>query len=455
MTLQGMATAATKREGELKALTDETLPAARAAVRVHERQVEIAKLQGQIAATDLAYARDLLSYQNERFLNRDFWDALAGVARRSLHRSLDLAGQAAWFAERALAYQLATPLEVIRLGYFDPRMRDVGGVDRLSLDLAELEAVRLGSARLSLPITRTYSLVRDLPLAFGQLKRTGRCTFTLTDDDLLASHPGTYAHRIRAVDVLVDTLGTVEQPRGILTNLGFSLLRRSPAADRVPLLRFADAYPVSEFRVRRDLELHGLPGEQLLPFEGTAFTTTWTLELPPGANPVGLGRVTDVLLTFDLQASYDASRTTIPPAPAPASRSLFVSALSVDTAGLSSLRTPPPTAKLRFALNKLPLPRNGKVTNLAVLVPGVDGGKFNAKLRVGTTTTTFQIEDGIAMSNTGVLSDGNPANALPLNAAAGGSPARAVDLEINKGNDADRLADARDVLLWVEYDVVE
>ncbi|RJG15632.1 hypothetical protein [Paenibacillus thiaminolyticus] len=71
----------------MKALTNETLPAAKAAVWVQEWQVTIAKpkLQGQIAATDLAYARDLLTYQNERFLNRDFWDALAGVARRSLH----------------------------------------------------------------------------------------------------------------------------------------------------------------------------------------------------------------------------------------------------------------------------------------------------------------------------------------------------------------------------------
>ncbi|RJG15630.1 hypothetical protein [Paenibacillus thiaminolyticus] len=170
---------------------------------------------------------------------------------------------------------------------------------------------------------------------------------------------------------------------------------------------------------------------------------------------MGLCRVTDVLLTFDLQAYYDAGRTDNAPAPAPASRSLFVSALSVDTDGLSTLRNPPPTAKVSFALNKLPLPGHGKVTNLAVLLPGVDGGKFDAKLRIGTAVTTFQIEDGIAMSNLGVLSDGNPANALPLNAATGGSPARAVDLEIKKGNDSNRLAAARDVLLWVEYDVVE
>ncbi|MFJ5731514.1 hypothetical protein [Streptomyces paradoxus] len=52
-----------------------------------------------------------------------------------------------------------------------------------------------------------------------------------------------------------------------------------------------------------------------------------------------------------------------------------------------------------------------------------------------------------------MLSDGNPANALPLNQATGGPPARTVDLEISKGNDADGLAAARDVLLWLEYEV--
>ena len=44
------------------------------------------------------------------------------------------------------------------------------------------------------------------------------------------------------------------RPRGILTNRGFSLLRG-----------------------------HRMPGVQLLPFEGTAFTTIWSLELPPTA----------------------------------------------------------------------------------------------------------------------------------------------------------------------------
>ena len=453
ITLQGMADAATKRQGELTALKNETLPVAQAAVRVQERNVTIANLQGEIAATELAYGRDLVNYQNERFLNRDFWDALAGVARRSLHRYLDLSGQAAWFAERALAYRLATPIRVIRIGYFDPRMRDIGGVDRLALDLAELEALRLGAARVTVPLTRTYSLARDLPLAFGQLKVTGRCTFLLTDDDLVAAHPGTFAHRIRAVDVAVDAPGTVVQTRGMLTNGGFSLLRRAPGAPRVPLLRFADAYPISEFRLRTDLALYGMPGEQLLPFEGAGFTTTWSLELPPQVNVTSLNRITDVRITFDVQAAYEVPSSAPVPPPQPASRATFVSALAIDATGLSTLRNASkPQAKIVFDLDRLALPEGATITNLAVLLPGVAGGTVAAKLKFGSgAAKSFQIGDGLAMSNAGALSDGNPANVQQLNAAASGSPARPATLTITKGSEAPRLAKARDALLWIEY----
>ena len=453
ITLQGMADAATKRDGQLAALEGEALPAAQAAVRVQERNVTIANLQGEIAATELAYARDLINYQNERFLNRDFWDALAGVARRSLHRYLDLSGQAAWFAERALAYRLATPIRVIRIGYFDPRMRDIGGVDRLALDLAELEALRLGAARVTVPLTRTYSLAQDLPLAFGQLKATGRCTFTLTDDDLVAAHAGTFAHRVRAVDVAVDAPGTVVPTRGMLTNSGFSLLRRAPGAQRVPLLRFADAYPISEFRLRSDLVLYGMPGEQLLPFEGAGFTTTWTLDLPPQVNATSLNRITDVRITFDVQAAYEVPSSVAVPLPQLASRATFVSALAIDATGLTTLRNASkPQAKMVFDLDRLALPEGATITNLAVLLPGVAGGTVEATLKFGTgAAKSFQIDDGLAMSNTGSLSDGNPANVQPLNAAANGSPARPATLTITKGSEAARLAQARDALLWIEY----
>jgi hypothetical protein len=134
---------------------------------------------------------------------------------------------------------------------------------------------------------------------------------------------------------------------------------------------------------------------------------------------------------------------------------MFVSALALDSTGLKTLRAASkPQGKLKFRLDKLALPADAVITNLAVLLPGVEGGTFRSTLRFGgTAATSFDLDDGLAMSNAGVLSDGNPANVQPLNAAATGSAARSATLTITKGTDAARLAKARDVLLWVEYSV--
>jgi hypothetical protein len=455
ITLQGMADAATKRDGELKTLREEALPAAQAAVRVQERLVTIAQLQGVIAATELAYTNDLVNFQAERFLNRDFWQSLANVAARVMRRQLDLAAQASWFAERALAYQIGRTIRIIRLNYFDARMRDVTGVDRLMLDLAELEAVRLASARLILPIKRTYSLARDLPLAYGALKRTGRCRFTLTDDDLRLSHPGTFAHRIKAVDVAVEAPGAVPAPRGVLSNRGLSYLRPSLTGPGRPLVRYEDALPISEFRMRADMTLHDMPGEQLMPFEGSGFATEWMLEFPVAANATGLSRLTDVLVTFDIQANFDGSPAPAAPAPGPISRAFFASALSLDTTGLGTMRGASATGKVRFKIGDLSIPgaaSSPKVTNIAVLLPGIDSGTFTAKLRAGATVIAFTIKDGIAMSNAAHLSDGVAANAQPLNAIATANAVQDFEIEITKGAGGALLATTRDVLLWMEYE---
>ena len=70
----------------------------------------------------------------------------------------------------------------------------------------------------------------------------------------------------------------------------------------------------------------------------------------------------------------------------------------------------------------------------------------------GDAAQSFTITEGIAMSNLGALSEGVAANEQPLNAATGGSPAREVTVTIQKGADAARLSQARDVLLWVEWE---
>jgi hypothetical protein len=457
MTLQGMADAATGRDAELASLRNEALPAAQALVHVQERQVAIAILQESIASTELSYTTDLLTYHGERFLNRDFWVSLSEVARRSMRRQLDLAAQAAWSAERALAYDIARPIRIVRLDYFDSQLRDVTGVDRLMIDLSELEAVRLAWARLTVPIRRTYSLARDLPLAYGALKRDGRCSFAISDEDLSMAHPGTYAHRLRAVTIAVEAPGASIAPRGMLSNRGLSFVRRSIGGPSLPLVRFEDGLPASEFRLRNDMEVYEMPGEQLMAFEGSGFSTAWELEFPAAANPEGVSRLTDVLITFDVRASY-IGRAPVPAVAGTVSRSLFASALSLDTAGLGMLRAAGAAGKVQFRLADVAIPgarRTPKITNAALLLAGIDTGTLAAKVSLLSSgaTAAFSIVNGLAMSNRAHFSDGIAGSAHPLNALANLPPAQTVEVEIQRVGAASALLEnIRDVVLWLEYE---
>ncbi len=98
--------------------------------------------------------------------------------------------------------------------------------------------------------------------------------------------------------------GVASVPRGILRNRGISQVTTDPTGESQPLVRYPDALPLSEFVLRDDMLLYELPGESLMPFEGSGFSTDWELMFPWAANPGGLGRALDVLMTFDLRASY-------------------------------------------------------------------------------------------------------------------------------------------------------
>jgi hypothetical protein len=95
-----------------------------------------------------------------------------------------------------------------------------------------------------------------------------------------------------------------------------------------------------------------------------------------------------------------------------------------------------------------------KITNLAVLVPGVNTGTLNARVRFTRTgaTAAFPIENGLASSNNAHLADGVPGSAQPLNAVAGQTPSQTIEISIQKAGVSALLAQVRDVVLWVEYD---
>ena len=454
-TMGGMADAAARRASDLKGLETAGLAAAEAQVRLKERDVTIARYAQQIAVAELDLARALDRFQRERFLNVDVWNKLAALAQRTMKRYIELGARAAWLAERALAFEGNRDIHIIRLNYVPTAMRGLTGADRLLLDLAELEANRLNGIRLTAPVKHTLSLARDFPLAFGQLKKTGRCSFHTGERPFQSAYPGTYAYRLRALTVAAhDADGP--PPRGILRNLGASTVSREDGAAPKLLVRFPDALPLSEFRLHQDLWVYGLPGETLLQFEGSGIETDWELEFPAAANPKGLRSLADVLVTCDMNAMYSqglAVKQAAAP-PAPVARAIALAASQWDPKGLASLRKSNVPARIRFDLARVALPlaeSNRIISNFALLAVGTTQQAYAATLDAegSGVQAAFDFIDGIALSNAGPLL--GTAAALPLNALVGTSLAGAFVLEIDRAGVEDELRALEDVVLWLEY----
>jgi hypothetical protein len=455
--MEAMEEAANKRGGELKALQDVALPAAQAQVRLRERDVAIARYESQIAAADLEFASTLLRFQQDRFLNADFWNKLTLFANRLMRRYVDLGARTAWMAERALAFEQGRRIQIIRLNYLPAALRGVTGADRLQADLAELEATRIQGIRLATPVKHTISLARDFPLAFGQLVKTGRCRFHTFEAALRRAYPGTYAYRVRALTV-APAASEGPPPRGILRNQGVSLVSDEQLATRV-LLRFPDALALSEFRLRDDLFTYGLPGETLMQFEGSGYETDWQLEFPVAANAKGLRPLADVLITFDMLAYHSEAAAAAQAAGAApgVSRAVMLPASALDPKGLHSLVGAADPVRITFDPGKLQLPRQEsgrQVTNLALVLVGRTTKPLTARLTAGkpAKTVAFQISDGIALSNAGPLQ--GTAAPLPLNGLAGKDVDQPFTLEIDRAGAGDELKALYDVVLYLEYQAV-
>jgi hypothetical protein len=456
--MSAMEAAAAKRGADLKALTDVALPAAKAQVRLKERDVAIAGYELQIAQADLEYAQTLLRFQAQRFLNATFWQRLAQLAARLMRRYVELGARTAWFAERALAFEQGRSLRIVRMNYLPSAMRGVTGADVLLADLAELEAHRLQGVRLTTPVKHTISLAREFPIEFGRLKKTGRSVLHTVEATLRAAYPGTFAYRIRAITVAAqDRDGP--PPRGVLRNGGVSSFSGEDGKGRV-LVRFPDALALSEFRLHDDLFVYGLPGETLLQFEGSGFDTDWELEFPPAANPKGLRTLADVLITFDMNASYSAALAAAAAArqPGPAMRSVVLAASIWDPKGFESLAAPSSgPAKITFDPSRVPLPKQEvgrKLANVAIICVGTTAHDYAAKLTAtkAARTASFTIDNGIALSNTGpLLGTGDP---HPLNALAGVALGQPFVLEIKRSGAGVKaeLAKLYDVVVYLEYE---
>jgi hypothetical protein len=448
--LASMADEDNRRQSELDRLQNHDLQLAEDVVAVKLRSQEIATLEGQIANADQNFAHWLLTFQQQRFLSRGFWRTVSDLAARQMRRYVDLGARTAWLAERALAFEQDRELQIIRLDYHAPELRDITGADLLLADLAELEAARINGVRLTTPITHTISLARTFPLAFASLKATGQCRFRTTEDQLAVAYPGTYAYRIRTARPSLNTVGSASI-RGLLINSGFSTTSGEEPGDVHGLSRFRDALPLSDLSPTADAAAAGLPTDTLVQFEGSGLDTDWEIVLPQAANPLGRAALSDVLLRFTLSASWSATRAAAAD-DGPASLSLLLAASTFDPAAARALRMGALPSSITFDLRRLPALRTGdrRIANIGLIAmaPAGSAAPVQATVAVGPSQATTQLTDGVALSNAGALAGAQAASTL--NVLAGQPTDQVISVGLTAGSDGP--ASLRDLALYVELE---
>jgi hypothetical protein len=311
----------------------------------------------------------------------------------------------------------------------------------------------------SVPVRKTYSLLRDFPLAYGQLKKTGRCTFGTTEQDVRLAYPGTRAYRIRAASVIASVLDPSAPIRGILVNQGVSIVDPDAEVPRVAI-RPAEGLPISEFQLLEHLDVYGLPDETLLTFEGSHLETFWEVSVPAIANPGGLEALGDVLVTLDMLARFDPDAYTADMASVPGRvrRWVVLSADHLAPSSLDKVQSGAPSATIALDMRVVPnsaAETKRKVRNLAIFTISKSPVDLKVKVTSGSpaTSATVTLKSGVAMTTAQPNSSLPALPATPLDPFLGKRADLPFSITVTKAdNPTVDAAAIKDLVLAIEYE---
>lgn len=164
-----------------------------------------------------------------------------------------------------------------------------------------------------LEIAKTISLLELDPMAFLQLKRTGRCEFFLTEALFDYDFPGHYCRQVKTIALEFDVAEGVFV-NATLTQLNHKTVLKPDAIAVSYLLEPKDQPPTticSDWKANQQVVLshhdqyeknNGMfelrfDNDRYLPFEGTGAVSLWRLELNGKRGAVNLNELVDIKYT--------------------------------------------------------------------------------------------------------------------------------------------------------------
>lgn len=280
--------------------------AARAQRQAAGARREAAQQMEVVSQLRVQAAQENLAAFDSQVFTADVWRAMGEFMRSISASYLEKAVRTARLMQRAYNFETGLDRRFIRVDYSSAGVAGLLAADALLLDIDSFTYDLITSlTRKQIPVKQTVSLAERYPFLFEtEFRRTGRLTFETRVEDFDLAHPGTFAQRLRAVEIDVDGILPAGGARGTLTNGGLSRYR----TDDVNVLKFRvqplETMVLSEYRAREDAVVFPPDPRALGVFEGAGVTGTWTLEVPPETNDLDYRAITDVRLTFDYVAEY-------------------------------------------------------------------------------------------------------------------------------------------------------
>lgn len=278
-------------------------------LRAAQIREAIAQKEYKNHLTQVQQAQDIENFLQNKETNQGFYTWMKREVKALYNQCFQLAFEVAKKAERALQNELGDPSQsYIQFTYLDGIEGLLAG-EKLHFDVKRMEMAYHDLNRREYELTKHVSLLQVAPLALLQLRATGSCTVSLSEELFDMDGPGHYFRRIKSVAVSIPCVtGPYTGVNCTLTLLNSSIRTSSQLSDGgYPRSgpddpRFSDYYGsiqaivTSSGQADSGLFETNLHDERYLPFELSGAVSQWRLDLPSDVRQFDFDTIADVVL---------------------------------------------------------------------------------------------------------------------------------------------------------------
>ncbi|MGH3679992.1 MAG: hypothetical protein ACRDT2_07035 [Natronosporangium sp.] len=277
-----------------------------AQVALSDRRVSVAQQGRAIAVLRQQQAKELLAYAQSKTFDAALWHALADRMRELAHLYLERAIEIAYVMQAAYNFETDAGLDNIAMSYgTSDALNGLLGGQALMADIDYFTYHQVMQTRSKeIPVRTVLSLAEHFPYSLFQFRRAGVASFETTLELFDRLYPGTYLHRIKSVEVVVEGVVPVDGIYGSVRNSGVSSFRTVDNAAKVRL-QPAETQVLSSYSARGDAVVFRPSDETRGVFEDSGLCTAWTVSIPPGANDLRYESISDLKLVVHHTAFHD------------------------------------------------------------------------------------------------------------------------------------------------------